>query len=554
MPHDAGPPGDDRSASRPRWFDLELLAVVGLTLVLFRGLYCVFLERLLLSEEGYRQPVLLVELLRLPPFVVIVVVSLALLAFDVVPRARRAAPGRLCWPPFEQAPSLRLLVGGVALTLAWAFSTYELNLYLDQAHVLDRVLIVVLAGLVFVHPAFVPLFVALTAGVVHQLDMPPGLFSYSWTDKKLLFEVLLLFCAFSLVRALRPTTRSNVFLFLTLCLVASHYVEPGLGKARLGWVTANQLHHLFVSSWLNGWLRFLDEEVVIRLAQGLAPADVALQALTLGIELGAVALLWHKRLTVLFLVAFLFLHTAIYALTGFFFWKWMALHALLLALLWRTADTTWLDEIFQRRFLVLSLVIVLGLRWLFSPGVLAWFDTPVNNFYELEAVDRRGRSAPLERSFFAPYDFPFVQNRFYFLSDEPVLVNMYGELFASRAVAAAVYAADGPDDVVELKRRHGRKRYDVAVAARFESFVRIFVRNANRRGRHERPLPLPPAPPHHAIHAREDSYTFEAPIERVRVYFHETFFDGETVHRLRRELVREIVIEPDAAPSAGPAG
>ena len=65
------------------------------------------------------------------------------------------------WTDLETGRSLRWLIVGVTALTAWTFATYDLNLYANQDHHLDRLLLVALAVGVWWRPGFVLPFLLL---------------------------------------------------------------------------------------------------------------------------------------------------------------------------------------------------------------------------------------------------------------------------------------------------------------------------------------------------------------------------------------------------------
>ena len=125
--------------------------------------------------------------------------------------------------------------------------------------------------------------------------------------------------------------------------------------------------------------------------------------------------------------------------------------------------------------------MVYGLE-LFKPTSLWWYDTELSTNYELEAVTTSGKTYPLSRAFFSPYDIVFSQNRFSYLCKERVIHMTYGTT-QSWAIAKALDAAKTKKDVLAIQRRYGRRVFNRKRTRRFDNFMRKFFGSINENGK-----------------------------------------------------------------------
>jgi hypothetical protein len=498
-----------------------------------------------LEEAGYYQSVLVVEALKRGSNLLLLLGCVLLLLFNYVKSERNPFRGRLSWQYYEaeEGIKIRYVVFLVALVLAWAFSTNEFNFYYNQGHYFDRLLLVTLAFLVLINPVFATLFVAQAVLMVSQYNYPAVL-TYSWFDKKLLFKVLLLFSVFN-VLSLFSKFRPTHFILLTLCLIGSDYLFAGISKLVAGnriidWGLKNQVHNLFVSSYINGWLTFIDRSTLLQIASVMRLLDIPLQGVTLIFELGGLLLVAGRKISIIMLAGAILLHFGIFLSSGIFFWKWILLDLSLIVVFLKYPNIVHLN-LFTRRNAILSvLVIVLGHNYL-SETNTGWFDTRVNNYYEFEAIDTNGTIRPIARGLWAPYDIPFAQDRFFFLSDDKVIAGTYGT-HGIMGIALALNRAETVEEVEALWEEYGRSRYSESNARIFDNFVRTFIRNANDHIGNPS-LPIPHAPHHITTLAQENAYNSDVPIETVRIRYVETFYDGESIIVLEDKVIREIEID-----------
>ncbi|RMF79522.1 MAG: hypothetical protein D6737_11175 [Chloroflexi bacterium] len=456
------------------------------------------------------------------------------------------------WYWMENGRALRWFITFMCAIIAWKFSTYDYNYYLNQEHFVERILLILLVAGVYLSPATVPVFTAFSIIVIKQLEYPLGLFVYSWTDKSLVFAVLILFIVYLYVRAVSRVS-TFVFVFLMLCLIGSYYFIPGASKIVLGpypwsWLVHNRLDHLFVSSYLNGWFRPINESTILSIASMMRSVDVLFRGITLVIEAGAIILLLRQRLTLVFIAGFILLHTAIFISSGIFFWKWILLDSAVLVFVYTNRNQPIIQRLYTWQIAVLSVFIILFSKYYFSPIPLGWFDANVNQTYQLEALTTTGETYPIARSFMAPYDLIFSQARYHFLNPSPTLINTYGTIFDFNAYIA-ISTAQTPDIFSQIAQSRGQVRYDATRAAHFDSFMQIYFCNLDEHERRISLIPLPPSFQHILTFSEPNHYRGQSPVEQIQVRYMETFYQNGQIETTQSEIVRIIDIDCDDLPA-----
>ncbi len=531
----------------------SLVVQVPLVLLLHAILWRCFFRFCVLRPEAYLEPILVAGLWRHPQMAIFLALDAGLIA---------AFHRRLEWKALEAGGRTRWFVFAVAAIMAWAFSTYNLNLYLGQAHLYDRLLLLALLGLILVHPVFVVLFTGVLLIIALQLQYPlPGAIGF-WPDKRLLIDCLILFNAFLLSR-LVTRQRRDAFLFVALCLTGANYANAAVLKMQLGphawaWLLDNRISNLIVSSYTNaGWLRPLGEERVARLAASAAPFDLVMTAGTLLIELSGLAILLTPRLTRWVIAGFILLHVAILMSSGVFFWKWILLD---LALWWyhRRSELDARREagvgaaraigegdavtvgrrpwaLYRRSNIVLALLVMAGSRLYFYHFDFAWFDTKLSNYFVLYGVGESGERYRIEPRLFAPYEMLFVQSRFYYLLPSAALVSTFGTS-RDHEVARALEGGSVAD-LPELRARHGRAATHRPAAAVFAAFTRRYLERAQERQGRRLWINWLAPPFHFQSMAAEDGYRYQERLVRVEVEFEERLFDGERILLAGRQPV-----------------
>ena len=477
---------------------------------------------------------------------VVVLVALALAADAVLARSavrRRLAGVAAGWDAVEEGSALRWLVGAITGVAALSLAAYPYNLYLDEAHLGDRLLVVALWGALLWRPILALPFALVAGAVAHQFQQPLG--SYSTTELELLLRVPILVGAWWIVRALVRDRRADAFVFLLCCLMAVTWWSSGSGKLDVGWITHPYVHLLLLGAHANGWLAGLSTLAVERAAEVVRAVRVPMMLLTLAIECGSLLALARRWTLVAFLTLTIAFHLGAFALTGILFWKWILVDVALLAFLLREGRLGRL-RIFGGWRLALAILFVVGQRAWIRAQDLTWFDTPLTYSIRLEGIDAAGGAHALPAGFFRPFAETFVLGTFPYLSPHPQLTGPMG-VTRSRPLAEALVAARDPAAILALERG-ALPRPDAQLALRFDDFVARSVRTANRL-RAEGRLARPGVPRHLWTMPLDADWPGRPAIVAVRVVEVTSFHDGRHLRAIRRRQLRTIVVETGAARS-----
>jgi hypothetical protein len=443
------------------------------------------------------------------------------------------------WGELEDGHALRRLVIAVTAVPAWALSCYARNLYLDQLHLADRLLIVALWIAIAWRPLFVLPFALAAAGMAGQFIIPLGFIS--WTEMGVVLRFPVLFGAFWIVRAVTQRRQSDVFVFAWCCLLAATYWTSGLGKLRVGWLTHPHVHLLLLGAYANGWLAFLQPKSVERAARVVAFLAWPLMLFTLLVECGSLVMLSRRWTLVGFFILAAAFHLGAFAMTGIFFWKWILVDAMLLTYLLTSHRLARLSMFTPGRFALSVVAILASPLWVPSEN-LTWFDTPLTYSLELEGVDARGGVHTLPAGFFRPYGDAIVLGPAGTATPHPKLTRGMG-VTMDRSLAEALEGARSPDSVVAIEQTRGTVRVDSAATAAFDDFVETYA--ATARCSSERDplfLRLVGVPRHLWTFPLDADLPCGVQLERVRVFERTTFFDGDSLRVIRRLPLREIVV------------
>jgi hypothetical protein len=522
---------------------LRLAVRIGVFVVLYVLLEKLLLQVARLPEQSYGEAFILAEMVRRlfepTPASILTLVGLAA-ALVVGVRSRSLGPR---WASFQAGSALRAVVVLMALVLAWAYGTYDYNLYFDRGHHFDRLLLVAFACLIVWRPVFVLPFLLVLLVILRQFDHPIG--GYSSAEQILLVRGLVLFGVFVLVHLLRGGFRSADFVFILCCLVAGHYWVCGYGKLELGWTASDRIHYLLPATYANGWLGFLDPQTIGRLTSMLAFANAPLKFLTLAIECGALVFLWRRNSLRIFLIAWILFHAGTFLLTGICFWKWMILDAGLLMIFFRKSSPTM--PIFTPGHFLLSLVLIGGAAFWSGPTKLAWLDARLSYTYRLTATGPNNESYSLPPRFFAPYDYQFTLGNFGYLTKEPHLGVVWGATM-DPAVASALEQCVSPEQVWALESARDHRTFHSRRSATFDAFVLRFAGNWNKHGSKPGWWRFFRAPAQLWTSARRPAIKQGQSIKQVVVWQITSLFDGTEYREIRARQVRAIDVN---VPSAG---
>ena len=523
-------------------------------LVAFRALDVLVARLGQLPASAYAESLFLDDLIgrwahlitsRAPSWLLVAVVGVAV-AVIVVDARRLDGAGRRRftalfggWNDLDEGNALRWLVLGVTGVATWALSCYARNLYLDQLHVADRLVIVVLWIAIAWRPIFTLPFAVAATAVAGQFVVPLGFIS--WTEMGVVLRFPVLVAAFWIVRTVTRRRQSDVFVFAWCCLLAATYWTSGLGKLRVGWLTHPHVHLLLLGAYANGWLSSLDPKTVERAARVVASLAWPLMLFTLVVECGSLVMLWRRWTLVGFFVLAGVFHLGAFAMTGIFFWKWILIDGMLLVYLLRGRRLTRMPIFTGERFAMSVLAILASPVWVPSEN-LTWFDTPLTYSLQFEGVDARGAVHALPAGFFRPYGEAIVLGASGATPPHPKLTRGMG-VTMDRTLASALESARSADAVFAIERARGIVRADSAASAAFDDFVGTYAANA-RCATERDPLLLRVigVPRHLWTFPLDAALPCDVPLERVRVFERTTFFDGTALLVVRRIPLREIAV------------
>lgn len=528
----------------------DLISSLALLAVLIVGYNLVyrFLQPLaFLSESAYRNNSITVSALQDPQFLGVLLLSSALLA---------VGSQELSWNELKHGHALRWLILLAALPFLWTFVTYEYNYFIDQPHHFDRVLLIALYGLVWVHPAFIFPFLLLLHAIMGQFVPPFGTFSQ--TDKRLPLTFLMLFASYLFLRLRhhmvfqrtigqtrlgflvnRSVHDERVFVWAAAGLIGGSYFVPALSKTGLLWPFRESLYYYIPLKYSWGWLGHLDQMLIMegfRILKLLNPIAVWAPMLIQG---AAIALMWRKRWLKLIISGFVIFHLLVFAVSGLLFWKWIVLDVAFAGFVVYT-DSETVGTAFSTRTAVVVTILILLSPFLFQTTWLGWYTMNYDRQYSVEAVSTDGEVHHVHWSKMDPYRLTFATNRFGFIHNKRLI-----DRFTTRDYELVVDLrnANDTDDVDEITAQHGTVRHDPQRAEEFDRFLQEYFESVQRHPDNGIFWSDIPSPPHGWSTVETEPLPRNKEYKTIRIRETERLVTDGEIKIVGSKIVRNISLE-----------
>lgn len=444
------------------------------------------------------------------------------------------------WSSLRSGSAIRIVILASAFVGAWTYSTYAINLYFDQDHWVDRVLLVVLFVGLFWRPILALPFCVLQLAIMWQFDYPiVGLFS--WTETHVPIRMLELFAAFWFLRAFSQNLRAQHFIFAAICLIASQYFASGLGKLQLNWLAVPNLHFGLLGGYSVGWMGTLPSEHVVLMTQIFAMLRLPFMLFTLFVELGAILILSKRKATWVWLCLFITFHTGIFLIIGIAFWKWATVEVAMLFALNRNERSP-IRGLYSTPHFLLSIFLITAGVFVFKPTNLSWYDTRVFYTYKMVGIGESGHEFDFSPRDFAPYRDIFTMGNFGFLAHESALTGPYGITYDKR-LATTLSSPISTEALAQLESSHRRDVFVNENAKRFDRFVSRFFRRWREHGKRPSWFNSFSGPGHLLSWGKASDYIGQEKIKTVRVIRVLAYYDDAELRTLRSDLVHVLLLD-----------
>lgn len=351
------------------------------------------------------------------------------------------------WHQVEHGRLLRFFAVGLSVIVAITFAGQSVNLFFGQEYLPDRVLLLVLAVGIWLHPIMIVPFTVMVVAVGGQIAIPVS--GYGWDRhflgiNRLPIQLLVVICVGTLVRLVDKPSKSQSTTLLIVIVIASFYWVPGFGKLRSGWVMVPNVHLALFGSWSHGWLSGYSGESIAKFTQQMAVFAIPMQVTVLLIECGAVFIA-NRRVALFLLPMWALFHLGAWAMFGYSFWAWILIDGTLFVFVFNRPN----DFKFGWSECIVAFLLVGSSGLWLNPNRLAWFNAPLANSYRVFATTSEGESFEIAPAEFAPYDYLFTMQFFSAISSQHQLVGPYGATSVSQralmdgAVLAVAQAKTG---------------------------------------------------------------------------------------------------------------
>ena len=480
------------------------------------------------------------------------------------------------WEKYENFKIIRGFILIVAGTIFWEQFFLDYNYFHDSNMLFEKLILVLSIFLIYFSPSWVVVFLIQSLLIWQSHQAPLG--SFHLTDIRPVFEIITMFITFQIVRLFK-CIHTNIFIFLVLTLHASNYFVPGVVKIEISpngweWTFLNELNNLFISSYINGWLGFLDEKFIILFANIIDKTEIMAQVVTLLIHLGSFFLLFKKRITFILFLGFELLHIGIFFASGIFFWAWILINLGFIYLIKQLPKES-LAFLYSKKSVFTFCIIVLLSPIFYQPTPLGWWDSNINTVYDFVVTTKDGNKFKINKNDFGPYDLIFTQNRFYYASNEKILNNTYGVIqrdekilskstftilnkivkpFFGRSpkefpndtffVYSQLQKAKNLGEVKALINRFGKNFFNEAKKQTLENFIRQYFKNLNSvENKHSWYTKL--GAPYHIYDFGEKRFDGKKSV--VKVFKYNTWWNKNErkIIRYSNEKIMDINVEED---------
>ena len=442
------------------------------------------------------------------------------------------------WSELDYGRQWRLLAAIMVSVVAWPMATYDMNYFYGQAHNLDRLVVALLPVAVFYRPVFVMPAVVLLNMMLKQFDYPLG--NFLWAETNLIVKALSLSAAAIFLRQFTGRKQFNNMLFLLICLIAAQYVNGGLFKLRINWITFPHINHLIVGGHSVGWSRFLPANTAGQFSEWVSWANLPLMGLTLVLEAGALFVLWRRNVTKLFLIGWPLLHSGIFVYSGFLFWKWIVVELTIFVFLFTSRKLADFD-FYKTPYFILSIILLLSCRLWANPPNLTWFDTPLAYGYQFEVIGESGRNYQLHPYALSFYSDSFILGVFDRLTTEPQLTNAFA-VTSDRWMADELLTMEDLADIRALEADFEPYLTDPEFVAAFDHFLITYLSNWNEAVASQPLLSVVPYPRHLWSSPYMEPYEGQERAVGLKLYQNVTFYHEGEIVPVRRTLFHELAI------------
>jgi len=394
---------------------------------------------------------------------------------------------------FNEQKSIQYFVLFITFLWAWYVITLDFNLYFNQAYHLDRVMLLILLGLSIRSPIWFLYFLIFSLLFLNQLNYPSLQFSFPahYNNPRPLLDILILFGTFMLIKRVYKKFSIVLFFIAVVCLHASNYFIPGLGKMIISehyfdWVWVNDLSNIMVARYTHGWATdLISLENVLTLAKHLQEWTILAQVITFLSQILVLIVFINKRFSLLLFLSFELLHLGVFIATGIFFWEWILIN---LAIVYTINKLNFQQrkQIFNLKVMLVAIPFIFLGNGVFNASVLAWYDTPLHNYFDVYAVDENDNEYKMDKNLFAPYEQLLYRSNYTSYLETNVMTTWS---CSSQEMMQALTKLSNEtnnstqiqDTISRLEEKYGYNEFNIKQQKIFEAFIQRYVKNLNQQ-------------------------------------------------------------------------
>ena len=376
---------------------------------------------------------------------------------------------------------------------AWGIITLDYNLYFNQPYHFDRLFLLILLLLSFRFPISFVYFFILSLLFFNQVSYPNfGEIDLGiYVNTKPIDETIILFISFLIIKRIDKNFSILAFFIGVLCFHASNYYAPGLGKILLSehyidWIWVNDLSNILIAKYSHGWLaEFISLNSMENIIKLFHVFSIPMQIFTFLVQIIILFLFINKRFTLFLFISFELLHIGILFASGILFWKWILLNIAIIYVLKRLNKEN-IKKIFNYKMMLFSLPFILLGDGVFHSFKLAWYDTPLNNFNKVYAINTNNQRYEIDANLFHLYKMAWYDgllNRFNYILDEPIRkawdTRSQKETEVLNSVSNKKYDSSLENEIYNFEQKYGINKFDVNKKKELIEFLKIYFKNLN---------------------------------------------------------------------------
>ncbi len=382
---------------------------------------------------------------------------------------------KLRWNDFDFAKELKIFFVGIAILVCFTTVFYGYNFYFDQAHTIDRLIILSLFVASIYRPAYSIFFLLFAFTSWSQGNYLLG--NNSITDERIAFDLLIAIVIFIMIRPYYKIKTSVLIVFLASVFTSSYYYS-GLEKIYISpqyynWALENETWVGVYNMALFGWTSPLIASVGSNIYYTMLKLQPYIGVFVVLLELSVLILFFNRKVSISILALILLFHTTVFILLGLFFIKWFVIGALLLWVFYK-GNKELLSELFSRQILACSILLLFAINYFYEPSRLSWWDTRLSNHYQFY-VNNGNTTYRFSINNFAPYDKCIGFNRLHFMFDKSFLV--VGDGISDYTTHNALKTISNISNADSSQNRY----YD---SKRSKLFIDFFQRYFSNRNKH----------------------------------------------------------------------